>query len=53
MATGPHSCDAGQVADAKLTSRAETLSIIETLTLDLLKAVTNGNDPILRLVRTH
>lgn len=42
-----------EVSDAKVSSRAETLHIIEALTLALLKDVANGDDPILRLVSTH
>lgn len=38
------------VADAKHTSRDETLAVIETLTLQLVEAVAKGEDPTLFLV---
>lgn len=42
---------AEEVADAKVTSKAETLCIIEGVTLELLEAVASGEDPALHLVR--
>lgn len=42
---------AEEVADAKVTTRAETLSIIEAITLKLLEAVANGTDPSMHLVK--
>lgn len=38
------------VADAKQTSRGETLIVIEALTLQLVEALAKGDDPILFLV---
>lgn len=43
-------CFAEEVADAKVSSRPETLGIIESLTLALLKDVAGGDDPTLQLV---
>ena len=45
-----YSCSAEEVADAKLTTRRETLLIIESLTQDFLQAIANGEDPELYLV---
>lgn len=45
-----YSCSAEEVADARLTTRRETLLIIESLTLDFLQAIANGDDPELYLV---
>ena len=38
------------VVDAKLTNRDETLTVIETLTLQLVEALAKGADPTLLLV---
>ena len=43
-------CSAEEVADAKLTTRRETLLIIESLTQEFLQAIANGDDPELHLV---
>lgn len=42
--------EAEYLADAKLSTKGETLSIIEGTTLELLQAVANGQDPTLHLV---
>ena len=44
-------CSAEDLVDAKLTSRTETLTIIQRLTMDLIQAVANDQDPELLLVR--
>ena len=46
-------CSAEDLVDAKLTSRAETLTIIQRLTMNLIQAVANDQDPELLLVRYH
>lgn len=46
-----YSCSAEEMADAKLTTRRETLLIIESLTQDFLRAIANGDDPELHLVK--
>lgn len=45
-------CSAEELADAIVTSREETLSKIEAITLEFLTAVANGEDPTLQLVHT-
>lgn len=47
-----YSCSAEEVADAKLTTRRETLLVIESLTKDFLRAIASGDDPELYLVNT-
>ena len=47
-----YSCSAEEMADAKLTTRRETLLVIESLTQDFLRAIANGGDPELYLVNT-
>lgn len=42
---------AEEVADAVITTRAETLSRIEAITLEFLVAVASAEDPTLQLVR--
>ena len=46
-------CWAEEVADARITSTQETLSIIESITLEFIRQVASGNDPTLQLVRTR
>ena len=48
-----YSCSAEEVADAKLTTRRETLLIIESLTQEFLRAIANGDDPELHLVNIY
>ena len=48
-----YTCSAEEVADAKLTTRRETLIIIESLTQDFLRAIANGDDPELHLVNIN
>ena len=43
-------CWAEEVADARVTSREETLSIIEATILQFLQHVASGEDPTLHLV---
>ncbi len=50
-AEGPVECWAEEVADARVTSKEETLSIIEATTLEFLQHVASGVDPTLHLVR--
>ena len=45
-------CSAEELADAKVTTRRETLLVIESLTQDFLRAIANGDDPELYLVNT-
>ncbi len=47
---GPVECWAEEVADARVTSRDETISVIEALTVEFLELVANGEDPTLHLV---
>ena len=44
---------AEEIADALVTSRTETLSRIEAITLEFLEAVVSGEDPTLQLVSPH
>ena len=53
MASSSLECLAEEMTDAKVTSRAETLSIIEDITLKLLEAVVSGEDPTIELVKTE
>lgn len=48
-----YNCSAEEVADAKLTTRRETLLIIESLTQEFLKAIASGDDPELHLVNIY
>ena len=48
-----YSCSAEEVSDAKLTTRRETLLIIECLTQEFLRAIANGDDPELHLVNIY
>ena len=48
-----YSCSAEEVADAKFTTRRETLLIIESLTQEFLKAIANRDDPELHLVNIY
>ena len=48
-----YSCSAEEVADAKLTTRRETLLVIESLTQEFLRAIANGDDPELHLVNIY
>lgn len=48
---GGADCLAEELADALVTSRAETLARIEAITLEFLTAVASGEDPTLQLVR--
>ena len=45
-----YSCAAEDLVDAKLTTKSETLLIIECLTEEFLQMVASGNDPELFLV---
>ena len=53
MATAMATAGEELVADAKMSSREDTLAIIESLTLALLKEVASGADPSLSLVNAH
>ena len=48
-----YSCAAEDLVDAKLTTKSETLLIIERLTEEFLQMVASGNDPELFLVCSH
>jgi hypothetical protein len=48
-----YSCSAEEMADAKLTTRRETLLIIESLTQEFLRAIANRDDPELHLVNIY
>lgn len=48
---GETSCMAEEVADAQLLGRSEALKVIESLTLNFLKAIARGEDPEMFLVR--
>lgn len=47
------SCVAEEMADAKLLTRSEALGVIESLTLDFLRAIARGEDPEMFLVRPY
>ena len=45
-----YGCLAEELSDARVMSKAQVISAIETLTLDFLRAISNGKDPELSLV---
>ena len=49
---GPVECWAEEVADARVTSRDQTIAVIEAITVEFLQHVASGQDPTLHLVHT-
>lgn len=48
-----YGCLAEELADARLLSKREALTVIESLTHDFLQAISRGEDPELLLVSTQ